>query len=164
MLGRIDRERIQRAFDHLSVLGGNRVGCHSVNLNSFVQLQISRTHIGSYNVAVCRKEDQCLIVYFTASDGEEVVARIEKEMATNGARPKCRVCTGVAPKGDYCELCSIMTTRVEEVCAICIDEEKQVAVWVDPGCGHCYHHECLSKIRDARCPLCRKVIQESKII
>lgn len=166
MLGVVDRERIQRAFDYLTVLDRHHInGCHSVNLNSFAQLQLARVHSGSYNIALCRKEDQCLVVYFTVRDGQPgVVDRIEKEMLAKGNSPKCGVCTGVATRGEYCELCHIMVARVEEVCAICLEEERKLAVWVDAGCGHRYHHECFSRIRDAKCPLCRKEIKEGKII
>lgn len=166
MLGIVDRERIQRGYDYLKVLDNRFInGCHSVNLNSFAQLQLARVQSGCYNIAVCRKEDQCLLVYFTVRDGDQgVVDRIEKEMLEKASRPKCGVCTGVAVKGEYCELCSIMVTTIEDVCAICLEEERKSAVWVDAGCGHCYHHECFSRIRDSKCPLCRTVIEQGKIV
>jgi hypothetical protein len=58
-----------------------------------------------------------------------------------------------------------MVTKVEEICSVCIDESRHSAVWVKTECGHLYHHECLSLVKEKKCPMCRKVLEDSpKII
>ena len=64
----------------------------------------------------------------------------------------------------YCEICCVMMTTVEDICPICIDETRKEAVWVKTDCGHSYHHECLGKVLDRKCPMCRKVLDGIKII
>jgi hypothetical protein len=166
MLGNIDRDRLQRAFDYLSRLdSGRSSGCYSVNLNSFLQLQLSRVQRGSYHMAVCRRADMCLIAYLSVVDDDrEVVSSLEKDIRQKGESPKCGVCTGVASEGKYCDLCSIMQTRVEEMCAICLEEERVEAVWCKTACGHFFHADCLARVENSACPMCRQVMGQNKII
>lgn len=64
-------------------------------------------------------------------------------------------------KKKYCENCLDKCTFREDTCAICLDDELQVARWVETPCKHVFHKHCLDKVpclqdeRGKKCPLCR---------
>ena len=39
------------------------------------------------------------------------------------------------------------------ICPICLDKEKNIHV---SPCGHMFCYECIKKLNDKRCPICRK--------
>ena len=70
----------------------------------------------------------------------------------------------VTENGDACEKCIHQMVEYDEVCAICLDETRQHAIWVEnTGCQHCFHASCLLAVEPhsvngnsvIRCPLCR---------
>lgn len=171
MIGIIDTARLSRAYKYLSLLDRQHhhaFVCHSISLNSFIQLQWSRMSVGGYSILVRRLSDGCMITcaHVLEDEAEDgIISKIEKELLENGERPKCLICTQVSTDTGYCELCSIMMTNYKETCAICLDEQRESAVWSKTECGHHYHHECISKVNDNRCPLCRTELEEGiKII
>jgi uncharacterized protein YycO len=117
-------------------------------------------------VMLRRSVDNCIIYAVTLSneDNKEVAGEIVEALEKVGARSKCAICNQVEYDGIYCELCSLMTIRVDETCSVCLDEDRHTAVWVRTECGHTYHYECLSKV-NGKCPMCRaKLNAEMKII
>jgi hypothetical protein len=170
MIGNIDRSRLKRALRYLKTLDETHhkaFVCHTISLNSYVQLQLSRTTLSFYSLILTRVSDFCVLLYhnFDQDTPEEpCIDLLENCLKDNGPKTKCHICTKVSAENGYCDLCSIMMTTVEEVCPICIDEARKEAVWVTTECKHVYHHECLGKVVDRKCPMCRKVLDRVKII
>ena len=160
-------ERIQRCLAYLYKLDERKsLLCHNVNMNSSFCLQLSRSCEKWYMILLRRLSDNCLIHTITLSNhcNKDVAAELLKTLETYGDRPRCVICNQVSMDSPYCELCGVMQTEVNETCSICLDEDRATAVWVKTDCGHCYHHECLSKVRQ-KCPMCRAVLSaEMKII
>ena len=46
----------------------------------------------------------------------------------------------------------------DELCSICLERLKNGAYLSKTQCAHVYHVGCLLKVRDSKCPLCRRVI------
>jgi hypothetical protein len=160
-------ERIQRCLDYLYKLDERKsLLCHNVNMNSSFCLQLVRSADRWYMIMLRRLKDNCLLHTITLSNecSRDVAAELMKALETLGDRPRCAICNQVSTDSVYCELCGVMQTEVEETCSICLDEDRRVAVWVETDCGHCYHHECLSKVQE-RCPMCRATLGKTmKII
>lgn len=165
MIGVVDRARIQRAFRYLSQNSSEQ----SVSLNSFISLYATRyatrARREEFIVMVKRKTDNCVLCRFSMTEEEELVRQLESELKENGSKPKCLICCDVSITNGYCHMCSVMMTTLDETCPVCLDDARKEAVWVRTECGHSYHHECLARVKDKKCPMCRKVLEEEvKII
>lgn len=67
------------------------------------------------------------------------------------------------PDDDSCTHCLYQKITRHETCAICLDETRTHALWVEnAACQHCFHAKCIAKLVHQNrnhptvpCPLCR---------
>lgn len=81
--------------------------------------------------------------------------------------PICSACQGLGQDDkEFCVRCEEKCSFNPEKCAICIDDEDKVSVWVKLAkCGHVFHKKCISKIDESKqmCPLCRQEFSSSDV-
>ena len=77
----------------------------------------------------------------------------------------CKSCNCIVLKDNCCDksVCSTCLLQIfyqqkntdEKVCSICLDENACLLPYT-LSCDHSFHFGCLAKMRDNKCPLCRK--------
>ena len=78
--------------------------------------------------------------------------------------PLCMACNAFGQdEKEFCSKCEMKCAFNKDVCAICLDEEDKVSVWVKlDKCNHVFHVKCVNKLfekhrsEEKMCPLCRK--------
>jgi len=70
----------------------------------------------------------------------------------------CRLCSTYKIKlyNGLCSWCYLHSYDNPEPCFMC---EETLGKWEKYECGHILHSDCRNKIRDGRCPLCRKQLK-----
>ena len=163
-----DIERLIKCLTYLS----NQISSkpdYTINMNGFVQMTLFREH-KSWNVVLKRNQDNCILfkkqIDLQKLDMSKYVENMVEELNHNKPFIKCLVCDQLAEhKSDYCKLCSLLQTKSNDVCPICIDENRLTAVWVQLPCHHIFHYDCMKTNMKSRstCPLCREPCEHSRI-
>lgn len=168
----LDKHRYERCLGYLKHLDKNsdlsrypRGYTHSVHMNGYLLLSISRKDMDEVTVLLRRRLDSCLLFIKTVVRLDEATISIlidemiEKVLHQN-KMPKCLSCSDIATNGKYCELCSLsQSTYKENPCSICLDEANVTTIWRKLPCHHLFHDECVLKmVKDNQitCPLCRQ--------
>jgi hypothetical protein len=170
-IGQIDSTRLSRAYQYLlsrDTKNHPDAFNHSISLNGYIQMNLLRVDSHNYTLNIYRLEDKCFLYVHTfdmSLSSDYIVNLLYKELLKVGTLPKCLICNTVSMENGYCELCYVMSTTIDDTCAICLEETRKEAVWVKTSCNHSYHFECYRKLQQASCPLCREVMKSSpKII
>lgn len=66
-------------------------------------------------------------------------------------------CGNLVFEDGLCESCFVFSYENEEECAIC--KENEPNRWYELECGHVFHMNCIKKVKNNKCPLCRKEIK-----
>jgi hypothetical protein len=71
----------------------------------------------------------------------------------------CNSCNKIYQKNctDLCSTCIIQLHyhKYKTQCSICYDDAAQLLPFTLP-CDHCFHFACLTRMRNYKCPLCRR--------
>jgi len=141
---------------------------HTININGFVQMTLFRDH-KLWTIVMKRNQDNCIIfkrqIDLQKLDISNYVQNMVEELNQASPFVKCLVCDQLAQDSDYCKLCSLIQTQCHDVCAICLDEQRLRAVWIQLPCHHIFHYDCMKTNMKSRstCPLCREPCEHSRI-
>lgn len=137
---------------------------HSVYINSYIKVTISRDKTKLVTVLLRRKDNNeeiflknvTVLTPFT-------IELISEEIVNHFLSRKnnlCSICKDQSGSEEYCELCSLLQcTYKENTCPICMDDSKTTTVWRKLPCHHLFHHSCIKKVVNEEqcltCPICR---------
>lgn len=169
----LDKSRYHRCLAYLNHLDKstdmNRYPMgysHSVHMNSYLTLTVSRKTPHEITILLRRVPDSCILFIDSVIKlNEETISRLTEKMIHKVIRidtvKKCLSCTDAAKDGTYCRLCSLsQSTYSENPCPICLDDSHVTAIWKKLPCHHLFHDECMKKVvKDDQitCPLCRQI-------
>lgn len=158
----LDRKRWNKVI--MWLLKGDHT---SLFMNGYLEVRIVRNQQVFF--IVTRRSDQCVLYVWRGSEPtvEKVTDDTIHYFENLTQLTKCSICLHVSKKGSlYCGQCELLTSCHEEVCSICLDEEKKEAVWAQLSCNHVYHHDCISMSLSIQkeCPLCRAPTSEKLVV
>jgi hypothetical protein len=141
---------------------------HSINVNGFVAMALCPYPNAPCHIMIRRKSDSCLLYESECAHDETIPVFVERmvlELEQSRPFTKCLVCDKIATPSGYCTLCSLIQTQHHEVCAICLEDQKSKAVWVQLPCFHIFHYHCMKQSMEVQpsCPLCRAECESSTI-
>jgi Ring finger domain len=138
---------------------------HSVHMNSYLTLSLSRSVDYEVLILLRRISDQTILFFqpVTKLTDEKITSLIDnmiQRLNNMENVKKCLLCEESSYGHPYCQRCSLLeTTYSENPCPICLDETRVTTVWRKLPCHHLFHDECVMKAAQEdqiTCPMCRQ--------